>query len=315
MQILTKFYFFQPANASRENLYIKGGTWTPVLGAAIRRSGVTHIVIDHWDGEGLDFLLQYRDQIRTLTIGDSHIKDISAVSRLENLEAVSIAGAYDQIEFGRLRRLRQCSIESRTVSENLCASSGLEGLVLSGCSSRDLRWISPLKNLVRLELQDMPLQSLAGIEALQRLQKLHIGRSDVEHLDGVQALKQLSEVILGALKRLGSIAALSSLPAVKELWLESCKRVKDLTCISTLTSLHKLTLVNMGDIDSARFLGPLTELQILALGDNTRIVDGDLRVLLALPKLKSALFRNRKHYSHTMDEIKRFLDLRQIETQ
>ncbi len=301
------FYFFRPANSAKEMLFVRGGPGTPGLAESIMRTGVDHIVILHWEGDNLGFLTDWRKQIRGLYVHDSKISDISAISSLSGLEDLAVYGAFDQIDFSALKRLRSCGVESRNCSGNLNACESLEDLTLSGCTADDLAWISGLKNLRRLEVQEVPLKSLSGIESLERLQELHIGRGTLKNLKGLEQSKGLARLILGGMRLLDSIEEATRLPALEALFIERCKHIRNLECIGALRSLKRLALNSVGKIASLTFASRLKNLEEATFWEDTNIEDGNMAVLLTLPKLGSVGFRNRRHYSHRAEDINQLL--------
>jgi Leucine-rich repeat (LRR) protein len=302
------FYFFTPANAHTANLYISGGRHTQELDGAIRQSGVTTLVINHWGGGDLSFLTDYAGQIRRLFIKPA--ADLAFVSDLTNLESLGIWGSFDQIDFRRLRKLREFSAESKSTQGNLSECKGLEQLTLVCSRARDLQWISKLRSLRSLELQEMPLRSLSGIESLGGLEKLHMGRVTVMNLDGLQELGSLSVLTLAAMRNLTSIAAACASASLRELQIQSCRKVTDLSCIAQMSSLTKLTLNSMGTLPTLTFLRDLTLLEEIFFWEDTKIEDGELGFLKELPRLRRAGFRNRRHYQVREEKLRAFLEAR-----
>jgi hypothetical protein len=63
----------------------------------------------------------------------------------------------------------------------------------------------------------------------------------------------------------------------------------------------------MGKIPTLRFLSRLQNLEEIIFWEDTNVVDGDVGLLLKLPKLKNAGFRNRRHYTYRVEEVNRLL--------
>jgi hypothetical protein len=66
----------------------------------------------------------------------------------------------------------------------------------------------------------------------------------------------------------------------------------------------------MGDIESIAPIAGLTELEKFFFPVSTNVLDGDMSVLLTLPRLKNVAYQYRRHYSHKSDEINRRLKAR-----
>jgi len=71
---------------------------------------------------------------------------------------------------------------------------------------------------------------------------------------------------------------------------------------------EELQLWSMGKIPNLKFLSNYKELSCIFLHGTTDIVDGDLSVLLSLPKLRTLnMEHDRKHYSHKLAELRNLL--------
>jgi len=74
--------------------------------------------------------------------------------------------------------------------------------------------------------------------------------------------------------------------------------------LSRLTGLRNLVLNDAGKIPSLSFLRGLDALESFVPGGSTVVVDGDMSVLLDLPKLNWVTFTERRHYTHTSDQVR-----------
>lgn len=77
----------------------------------------------------------------------------------------------------------------------------------------------------------------------------------------------------------------------------------DIPSLGHCHGLKSLSLAGVGKIPSLQFLSDCISLESFVMLFSTRIEDGDLNVLLKLPKLKSVIFRRFQNYSHTLKEI------------
>jgi hypothetical protein len=71
-----EFYLFRADRDDPGYLNVLGGKATSQLRDAIKQSGISQIVINRWADENLDFLFDYRDQLRLLVIHDPTINPI-----------------------------------------------------------------------------------------------------------------------------------------------------------------------------------------------------------------------------------------------
>ena len=84
--------------------------------------------------------------------------------------------------------------------------------------------------------------------------------------------------------------------------IQSASKLTNLDSIVKLKSLKGLGFINIGDIDNLDFLYDMYEIESLAFGD-TKILSGDLTPIVNHFNIKLAGFQNKRHYSHTNDEI------------
>jgi hypothetical protein len=83
----------------------------------------------------------------------------------------------------------------------------------------------------------------------------------------------------------------------------SCPGLLDLSPIGHLAELRKLTIEDCHELKSLSPISKCKKLEFLQIAGNTVVLDGDLSSLNRLPKLKKILLADRKHYSHTADEL------------
>jgi internalin A len=128
----------------------------------------------------------------------------------------------------------------------------------------------------------------------------------LKRLELSQGRKLLSTAGVGSLDFLGlyqqaALEELRDLPALRVLAIESCKKLGSLDGIPS--SLHRLKVANCGDIASLAPLAGLREVEEFFAWESTRVVDGDLSVLLSLPRLREIGLQDRRHYSPRVSEI------------
>ena len=96
---------------------------------------------------------------------------------------------------------------------------------------------------------------------------------------------------------------LSRATELEVLELETCKRLEAIDFLRPMRRLRDLSLVNCGPIDSLAPLADAEALERFFFYESTNVRDGDLSILLTLPWLREVSFMNRKHYSHTREQI------------
>src|SRR5204863_164572 len=173
---------------------------------------------------------------------------------------------------------------------------------------------------------EAPLRTLAGVDGLRSLRRLALFQVPLETLEGLSRVTGLSRLVLYAVRRLQSIAELTQLSVLSALDIDGSKKITDLERVgemsrledltltgvplpgvgflSRLTGLRNLVLNDAGKIPSLSFLRGLDALEGFVPGGSTVVVDGDMSVLLDLPKLNWVTFTERRHYTHTSDQVR-----------
>jgi hypothetical protein len=102
---------------------------------------------------------------------------------------------------------------------------------------------------------------------------------------------------------LASLAGLDALEGLERLQIDGCKQFGDLEPIAKCNRLEFLSVANAGSIPSLAPIRRLSNLKHVSFVESTQIEDGDLSMLLELPSLEKVSFQNRRHYSHTREQI------------
>jgi len=284
------------------------------VGELLLQSKITSIAIYSWEDResDLSFLTRFTEQIRFLALLDESIEDRSALNLLVNLEALSIEGTVDRIDFSRLGRLQECMIEDARSPRNIGACPALQDLTLRSVKKvEDFALFAVLHRLTKLLLDSVPLRSLHHIERLQTLRELHLVQCRrLESLEGIEQT-HIEELWLDYLPRIHSIAPLTKLSTLRKLEISSCKQIEDLERIAESSSLETLWIMTGREIPSLAFLCSMENLRDFRTF-GTKIVDGNLGLLLALPKLEQVVIhRHMRHYSHTEEQLNAILQARQ----
>jgi hypothetical protein len=220
--------------------------------------------------------------LRGLEIIDRDIRDIAPIQRLPALQTLSIQTSCDTpIDFAQFADLRRCRLIWRAGRESILDCKQLQGLHLESYSGDDA----------------------AGLAGMTALNELMVTNSPVRDISTLAELTQLTELGLINLRRLADLDPLAALAALERLEIDGAKKIRDLEVLRGLTRLRVLYFCNVGEIPSIRVLAHLRDLEELYFWEDTRVRDGDLSVLLELPRLRKVAFRARRHYSHTPDAI------------
>jgi internalin A len=291
-QIETVFYRFERPEKS----FRLSAPWDPEMREPLRETGVQAISLSYmhgWRAKDLDFLLE--------------IPFIRAV-RLYGY----IGSKFDPIDLSALSRC----VWLKTLTLNI---------------NNSIETLPPLSCLMNLEVLELFLyrQQLCDKLANPSLRQLHISsalKTTELDLTGLRRLnylhfrenKLLKDVAISedidlrdfeafANPRLCAVKGLSQIKSDCAIWVG---RTQAFQLANLPADTKSLQLASIGKIADLSFLSKLKNLQEICIFGTTDIVDGDLSVLLTLPKLRTVNLDNRRHYSHKRDEIRAILQKR-----
>lgn len=223
--------------------------------------------------------------LKGLGIGYNNF-DITPVLSLNDLEELSISFHFiGIINFSNFPKLKEVHINWNNEGvDSLLKCDQLSAVSIINYTRLTLSDFQNWKMLNNLFLYDPKSISLEGIGQLQNLKILKIS---------------------GA-KKLNDLGDIEELQNLEHFTLHGAKNLKDLTPIAYLRNLKVLNLDTLGSILSIKFVEALHNLEEFYMTESTNVLDGDLSVLVYLRKnhkLKKVGFANRKHYSHTREDL------------
>ncbi len=262
---------------------------TNFIGAikVMKSDGISHLEINsnYFPEESLDFIEQF-EFIDGLTLLTPFIKDISPIQYLKNLKILRIEHKFKgELDFSKFPNLTDCffcwGIKG---SDTIFHSKSLQSLQIDKYSNYEILPIVNLPALKRISLFNSRLVNLMGIRDLPCLENLDLsGSNKLEDIEGI-----------------------GNLSLIKILRLDYCKKITELKEIGRMSQLISLAFNNVGKIDSIKSFSSLKEMKEIFFTEDVNIVDGDLRSLHFLcdqGKLKQVIFRNRRHYTHTRENL------------
>lgn len=225
----------------------------------------------------LAFLVDYPD-VQRVIISYTNGIDLSGLYKLKNLRLLAVSFNNQSIDFSAFPKLEDLSIDWHSKMKFPSTSKAMKCLAMSNYKpkSKDFTELPDYPNLRELEIVRAPIHSLAGL-----------GR-----------FKKLKHLKLYYLSKLESIAALDAY-SVEDLEFEVCRKIKDHAHVAKLPKLRDLRLSDCGQVESLHFLDHMPNLKGITFV-NTNVLDGDMTPCF---RLDYAGFLNKKHYSHTSEEV------------
>jgi protein phosphatase 1 regulatory subunit 7 len=229
--------------------------------------------------QNVDFLYEY-PEIKHLSISDG-INDISAIHTLRNLESLVISGKNRKIDFSHFPSLT-----------GLVADWSPHFLNMDKCAY-----------LKRLSLYSYTpkTKNCLSISNVPWVKRLEITRSTINTLIGLEKFDQLEELELNYCSKLETLSCLEeSNETLASLRCDHCKSIKNYEYVIHLDQLKTLSYNDGGTIPSIKFIKKMASLKnFMFVG--TDVADSDMTPCIGL---NYAGFSNKKHFSHTMEQIK-----------
>lgn len=270
-------YVFEQTSEGRS--LVVTGRWSDQASDALARGEADGLVLNYARGfcEGTLEFIQRSWDIRRLNILDRTIVDLEPLGRLgRSLRELSIQAAPSaELDLGPLVHLRSVAGEWALIRGTLGRVDSLTSIITWRFDESDLHVLRDQFFLERLTIKEAPhLQSLVGLADMHALTML-----------GVFSARQLRDI--------SGVAPLTSL---QDLEFEDCPGIDVLDSFGSLVNLRFLGVSECGDVESVGPLGGLDQLEVLYGWGSTRIVDGDLSPLAALPRLREVRMRDRRDY-------------------
>jgi hypothetical protein len=236
----------------------------------------------------LEFLREYPD-ISSVLISEAGGIDLGGLAYLKDLKHLTLDNYDAPIS---LREFRQLETFAGKWSEELHLGANcvrLKSLSLRAYNVKDLTRFPVLPSLSRLEFVQPSITSLEGIQSQEQLKKLTFHRcSKLVSIDAIAGLAQ------------GNLQQIS---------FERCPKIQNIEILGRLARVTTIDLQYCPDLRSLDFLNGCQQLEAFGFF-GTKLVDGNLTPLLSLPKLSFAGISDKRHFSHTQDELSHLLVMR-----
>ncbi|MBZ6021722.1 NEAT domain-containing protein [Bacillus cereus] len=199
-----------------------------------------------YSGKGINKItgLEYMTNLEKLTLRESNVKDISAISKLRGLKYVDLTSnsiesihSIEQLENINMLFLRDNKISDLTP---LSKMKKIKTLDLIGNNIKDIQPLFTLSTMKQLYLANNQISDLTGIDRLNNVELLWIGNNKINNVESISKMSNLIELEISD-SEIKDISPLSQLGNLQVLNLEE-NYISDISPLSTLTNLHEINL-------------------------------------------------------------------------
>ncbi|MEC2501504.1 NEAT domain-containing protein [Bacillus cereus] len=199
-----------------------------------------------YSGKGINKItgLEYMTNLEKLTLRESNVKDISAISKLRGLKYVDLTSnsiesihPIEQLENINMLFLRDNKISDFTP---LSKMKKIKTLDLIGNNIKDIQPLFTLSTMKQLYLANNQISDLTGIDRLNNVELLWIGNNKINNVESISKMSNLIELEISD-SEIKDISPLSQLGNLQVLNLEE-NYISDISPLSTLTNLHEINL-------------------------------------------------------------------------
>lgn len=269
---------------NRKGVIIRGA-WKDEYLEKMEQEKITALYLNmakKWRPENYSFL-ENLSFVEELHIIDMDMEGLSAIEKMGSLRELSIEGTtQDVIDFSKLQNLKKCYLSWKKGYNSIFHSVSLEVLSVyyDTPKPKDYLEIGNLVNLKKLSLNGATIRDLSFLRKLTKLCWLEF-----------VCCRTLEDFSL-----IGEITTLIRLSIIDSL------KLKNLQFVEHLENL-KLLEVSTKTIESLFPIENIQSLEYVYLYKPINILDGDLKPLFQLQKLKDIELQNKKHYNYKEKDV------------
>lgn len=277
-------YFIDEVENGMGRCLVLTAPWSDSFKSIIDKENISVLRLSQsagWNGNDISFI-NYLPSLSGVEIYSWGVKDITPLESISNLEYLGLQCEFTKApDFSKLKKLKVLKLFWRPKAKTIFSCDELNLLNIVNYPSENLKELNRMSLLRRLQLTSKKIKSLSGIEELSSLSILDLADCPkLEDLSGIDKCQQIEIVEI-----------------------ENCKRVYDIAILSELKNLKEIVLTDCGTVKSLRPLAHSPSLESITFIGDTTIEDGELTSLLDIPTLKKMWFSNKRHYSHTREQV------------
>ncbi|WP_433775512.1 leucine-rich repeat domain-containing protein, partial [Bacillus wiedmannii] len=214
-----------------------------------------------YSGEGINKIagLEYMTNLEKLTLRESNVTDISAISELRYLKFLDLSS--NQIEsikpVSNLENLDMLFLRDNKIEDltPLSQMKKIKTLDLIGNNIKDLTPLFTVSSVKELYLANNQISNLSGIEKLNNVKLLWIGNNKISDVEPISKMSNLIELEI-ADSELKDISSLYKLGKLQVLNLEE-NFISDISALGELKDLYEVNLAanEIFDIKPVQELG------------------------------------------------------------
>ncbi|MED2756523.1 NEAT domain-containing protein [Bacillus thuringiensis] len=199
-----------------------------------------------YSGKGINEItgLEYMTNLEKLTLRESNVKDISAISKLRGLKYVDLtSNSIESIHpIEQLENINMLFFRDNKISDltPLSKMKKIKTLDLIGNNIKDIQPLFTLSTMKQLYLANNQISDLTGIDRLNNVELLWIGNNKINNVESISKMSNLIELEISD-SEIKDISSLSQLGNLQVLNLEE-NYISDVSPLSTLTNLHEINL-------------------------------------------------------------------------
>ena len=215
LRVIEKLVNIKKIQISGENVY----DFTPLAGL----TKLKELILYSEYMTCLDGSLSLLNDLETLEIRETKLKDVSPIERLENLTSLDLDK--NQIEFlpeniGNLQKLEYLTFSYNNV-QDIEGIKSLTNLQRLGFTHNRIENILPIRNMTKLIVINFSNNTIADISAVENfteLESLGANNNKIEILPDFQHLGKLQRIYLDY-NNISSLPNLKGLDSLEEMWL------------------------------------------------------------------------------------------------